>query len=90
MEGTTEPTSFSAAHRFCLKVAQHSDREALYKELTESPGVVWAASAVGSRRIDEINILEATKEAMTVSLFVFSLAGLCVFASSPSPLFFRI
>eukprot|EP00752_Nemacystus_decipiens_P008809 g7861.t1 len=47
------------------QVAQHSDREALYKELTESPGVVWATSEVGSRRIDEINILEATKEAMT-------------------------
>ncbi|CAM9345193.1 unnamed protein product [Scytosiphon promiscuus] len=47
------------------KVAQHSDREALYEELTQSPGVIWATAEVGSRRIDEINILEATKEAMT-------------------------
>eukprot|EP00903_Cladosiphon_okamuranus_P019230 g17684.t1 len=47
------------------KVAQHGDREALYEELTKSPGVIWATSEVGSGRIDEINILEATKEAMT-------------------------
>ncbi|CAM9438122.1 unnamed protein product, partial [Ectocarpus sp. 4 AP-2014] len=47
------------------KITQHSDREALFKELTETPGVIWAASGVGSSRIDEINILEATKEAMT-------------------------
>ncbi|CAM9592286.1 unnamed protein product, partial [Hapterophycus canaliculatus] len=47
------------------KVARHSDREALYKDLTDSPGVIWATAEVGSRRIDEINILEATKEAMT-------------------------
>ncbi|CAN0158472.1 unnamed protein product [Ascophyllum nodosum] len=46
------------------KVAQHSHREALFKELTEAPGVIWATAEVGSRRIDEINILEATKEAM--------------------------
>lgn len=51
---------------FPPKISQHSDREALYKELTETPGVIWATSEVGSRRIDEINILEATKEAMTV------------------------
>lgn len=55
---------------FLAQVAQHSDREALYKELVESPGVIWATAEVGSRRIDEINILEATKEAMTVSHLV--------------------
>ena len=48
------------------KISKHSRRETLYKELTETPGVIWATSEVGSRRIDEINILEATKEAMTV------------------------
>ncbi|CAB1101068.1 unnamed protein product [Ectocarpus sp. CCAP 1310/34] len=47
------------------KITQHSDRETLFKELTETPGVIWATSEVGSSRIDEINILEATKEAMT-------------------------
>lgn len=49
------------------KVLKHVDREALYKTLTEARGVCWATCEVGSRRIDEINILEATKEAMTVN-----------------------
>lgn len=73
-----------------LQVAQHSDREALYKELTESPGVIWAASEVGSRRIDEINILEATKEAMTVSFSLpFSMFGCLIGFPVPSGLRLR-
>ena len=61
--GSDRPITFN----LCGQVAQHSHREALFKELTEAPGVIWATAEVGSRRIDEINILEATKEAMAVS-----------------------
>lgn len=74
----TPPRNISYSTAVCclslLQVPQHSGREALYKELTESPGVIWATSEVGSRRIDEINILEATKEAMTVSLYLVTLS----------------
>lgn len=49
------------------KVTELTDREALYTELTQAPGVRWATAVVDSQRIDEINILEATKEAMAVS-----------------------
>lgn len=48
------------------QVAQLDDREDLYRELTQAPGVKWATHRVENKRIDEINILEATKEAMTV------------------------
>lgn len=48
------------------QVTKHEDREALFAELTAAPGVLWATSEVASGRIDEINILEATKEAMSV------------------------
>lgn len=51
-----------------------SDRETVYEELIAAPGVRWAACEVGSRRIDEINILEATKEAMTVSSWLTEFA----------------
>jgi ribonuclease HII len=47
------------------KRTTEEDRERLYGELTAHGEVVWAVSVVDDRRIDEINILAATMEAMT-------------------------
>lgn len=41
------------------------ERESLYKELTTHPKVNWSVSIIDHERIDEINILQATMEAMT-------------------------
>ena len=49
-------------------IKAEAERERLYEELVATPGVVWAASIIGSERIDEVNILEATLEAMTASV----------------------
>ncbi|CAM9655652.1 unnamed protein product [Discosporangium mesarthrocarpum] len=53
-----------------------AEREALYKAITESQGVEYATFEVDSQVIDKINILEATKLAMsTCALNVCALAG---------------
>lgn len=47
------------------KKTTEEDRDRLYEELTAHREVVWAVSVVDDKRIDEINILAATMEAMT-------------------------
>jgi ribonuclease HII len=42
-------------------------REALYGEITEA-ALAWGIGLVDNRRIDEINILNATKEAMRIAI----------------------
>lgn len=39
-------------------------RARIYRELTDDPGVTWAASVVDSAEVDRLNILRATHEAM--------------------------
>ena len=43
-------------------------REELYEKIVSAPGVVWSARIVGAARIDEINILMASLEAMRLSV----------------------
>jgi ribonuclease HII len=43
------------------------DREIIYEQLTSHPGVTWGVSIIDHKRIDEINILQATMEAMRIS-----------------------
>ncbi len=44
------------------------EREALYAQLSQDPQVVFAIGIVSPRRIDEINILRATFEAMQIAV----------------------
>jgi ribonuclease HII len=43
-------------------------REALYREITANPSVIWGVAMVGPEEIDEINILRATHKAMALAL----------------------
>lgn len=45
-------------------VTDEAAREALYERIVASPGAVWAVAVIDAKRIDEINILQATMEAM--------------------------
>lgn len=47
------------------KLLNESQREWLYEQLTSNPKVRWSAAAVSSKRIDRVNILQATFEGMT-------------------------
>ena len=49
------------------KISKEDDREKLYEEIMMAPGVRWAVAIVDSKRIDEINILQATMEAMRMA-----------------------
>jgi ribonuclease HII len=49
------------------KITKEEDRERLYEEIVAAPGVRWAAAVVDAQRIDEINILQATMEAMKMA-----------------------
>lgn len=46
------------------KITKEQDRESLYAALMEVPNIRWAVCVVDAKRIDEINILQATLEAM--------------------------
>ena len=46
---------------------KEKERERLYEEIVAAPGVRWAAAVVDAPRIDEINILQATMEAMKMA-----------------------
>ncbi len=46
------------------KKVSAAQREAAYELLTSHPEVVWAAEVVEAERVDDINILQATYEAM--------------------------
>lgn len=49
------------------KITKEEERERLYEEIVAAPGVRWAAAVVDAPRIDEINILQATMEAMKMA-----------------------
>ena len=49
------------------KITNEEERERLYEEIVAAPGVRWAAAVVDAQRIDEINILQATMEAMKMA-----------------------
>ena len=58
-------------------------REQLYEKIVSTPGVIWSARIVSAARIDEINILMASLEAMRLSVVdVLETAG-CSGAASP-------
>ena len=50
------------------KVLSPARRETLYDRLTTHPGVRWSVAESSAERIDEINILQATREAMEAAL----------------------
>lgn len=49
-------------------VLDESAREALYERIVATEGVVWSARVVSAARIDEVNILMASLEAMRLSI----------------------
>jgi ribonuclease HII len=49
------------------KITKEEDREELYEKLVASPNVRWAVAVVDAARIDEINILQATLQAMRMA-----------------------
>lgn len=50
------------------KITKEDERERLYEELLNSPGIRYAVAIVSPRRIDEINILQATLEGMKMAV----------------------
>jgi len=49
-------------------ITSEAERERLYEEIVAAPGVLWAARIVPAARVDEINILMASLEAMRLSI----------------------
>jgi len=49
------------------KITCEDEREKLYEQIIASPDVTWAVAVVDALRIDEINILQATMEAMSMA-----------------------
>jgi len=49
-------------------ITDEAERERLYEEIIAAPGVAWSARVVSASRIDEINILMASLEAMRLSI----------------------
>ena len=49
------------------KITKEEDREKLYGKIVSSPSARWAVAIVNAQRIDEINILQATLEAMKMA-----------------------
>jgi ribonuclease HII len=49
------------------KATTEKQREEIYEKLTSHPGVYWSASVIDNRKIDEINILQATMLGMRIS-----------------------
>jgi ribonuclease HII len=49
-------------------ITDEAERERLYDLIVSTPGVVWSAHVVSAARIDDINILMASLEAMRLSV----------------------
>jgi ribonuclease HII len=49
------------------KITKEEDREVLYEKIISSPNVSWSVAIVDAKRIDEINILQGTLEAMKMA-----------------------
>lgn len=50
------------------KQISEEDREIVYDSLVKTKDLIWSTAAVDHKRIDEINILQATFEAMTMAV----------------------
>jgi ribonuclease HII len=50
------------------KLTKEEDREVLYEKIVSSPNARWAIAISDAKRIDEINILQATLEAMKAAV----------------------
>ncbi|CAB9500631.1 Ribonuclease HII [Seminavis robusta] len=57
------------------KITCESAREELYEQIVNSPGVIWAVAVVDAGRIDEINILQATMQAMSMAASALVMDG---------------
>ena len=49
------------------QISDEEERERLYEALVNTAGVRWAAAVVDNKRVDEINILQATCEGMRMA-----------------------
>ena len=49
-------------------ITDEAVREELYEKIVSTPGVVWSARVISAKRIDDINILMASLEAMRLSI----------------------
>lgn len=49
------------------RIVKEEERESLYEEIMASEQILWAVAVVSAGRIDEVNILQATLEAMTMA-----------------------
>ncbi len=49
------------------RITDENEREALFEKVSKAPGARFAAAIVDAARIDEINILQATMEAMRMA-----------------------
>jgi len=49
------------------KITSEDERDILYEKIISSKNVRWAVAVVDAKRIDEINILQATLEAMSLA-----------------------
>lgn len=52
------------------KLTKEQDREKLYELIASSPNAIYAIAVVDAKRIDEINILQATLQAMSMAATV--------------------
>ena len=58
------PDGFTHRHLHDSKKLSPARRQAIYRELTTSPAVVWACAALDACEVDRLNVLRATHEAM--------------------------
>lgn len=49
-------------------ITDEAVREELYEKIVSTPGVIWSAHVISAARIDDINILMASLEAMRLSV----------------------
>ncbi|KAL3792937.1 hypothetical protein ACHAW5_006844 [Stephanodiscus triporus] len=50
------------------KITKEDERERIYEELIRSPGIRYAVAVISAKRIDEVNILQATLEGMRMAV----------------------
>ena len=50
------------------KITKEDERERMYEELIHSPGIRYAVAVISAKRIDEVNILQATLEGMRMAV----------------------
>lgn len=50
------------------KITKEDERERIYEELIRSPGIRYAVAIISAKRIDEVNILQATLEGMRMAV----------------------